>query len=383
MSINRVLIAHQATIPHYRVPFYEAVERLRPDWWEFSVIYDVGKARDRSFMEIDHASLGFPIRHSQAYTLKLFGKQISFQPFVFKGSKYDLLVMGGELNNVSYPLCYFWRCHGKRIAYWGHGKDVSVANARGLKALAEQIKIWLAGRADGFFAYTNGVRDYMVSKGVDHNKIYVLNNTIDIIKQRGVFEKLISQREELRAHAGLRGKKVLLFVGRLNRQKRLKLLFDAIRVLRSMDESYYLLIIGAGDVSVISELRKTCGESAFRYLGVVSDDDIGQFYVASDLFAFPGSAGLGPIQALCFDLTTAVIDSSVHSPEYEYLNHENALIFPERSTADEYARGIKALLDDRGRWGELRAQAWPSIRHLTIENMAHNFINGVNAIFKT
>jgi hypothetical protein len=76
-----------------------------------------------------------------------------------------------------------------------------------------------------------------------------------------------------------------------------------------------------------------------------------------------------------------VIDSRVHSPEYEYLNHNNALILPQGSGAQEYASAIIALLQDRAKWNELRVQAWPSIRHLTIENMAQNFINGVNSIF--
>ena len=148
------------------------------------------------------------------------------------------------------------------------------------------------------------------------------------------------------------------------------------------DESYYLVVIGAGDLPSLTSFRKKCGESSFRYLGVVPDDDIGRFYVASDLYAFPGAVGLGPIQALCFDLTSAVIDSPVHSPEYEYLNHDNALILPEGSTAEQYARAIMALLEDRARWANLRAHAWPSIRHLTIENMAQNFIAGVNSILQ-
>jgi glycosyltransferase involved in cell wall biosynthesis len=383
MGTKKILIAHQSTIPHYRVPFFEAVERLRPEAWEFSVIYDVGKARDRFFMEFERGSVNFQVKQSHAYTLRLAGKQISFQTFFFDGSKYDLLVTGGELNNISYPLCYLWRYYGKRVAYWGHGKDVSVANPQGIKAIAEQTKIWLSRRADGFFAYTNGVRDYMVSNGVDRGKIFVLQNTIDIVKQRAVFEKLICQRENLRSQAGFSDKKVLLYVGRLNRQKRLDLLFDAFHVLRKMDESYHLVIIGAGDASVLSRLKEKCGESAFRYLGVVPDDEIGRSYVASDLFAFPGAVGLGPLQALCFDLTSAVIDSPVHSPEYEYLNRDNALILTEGSTAEKYAIAIKALLEDRARWADLRDHAWPSIKHLTIENMAQNFISGVNSILQT
>ncbi len=37
MSVKRVLIAHQSTIPHYRVRFYQEVERLRPKWLAFPV----------------------------------------------------------------------------------------------------------------------------------------------------------------------------------------------------------------------------------------------------------------------------------------------------------------------------------------------------------
>jgi glycosyltransferase involved in cell wall biosynthesis len=104
--------------------------------------------------------------------------------------------------------------------------------------------------------------------------------------------------------------------------------------------------------------------------------------VLSDLYTFPGAVGLGPLQALCFDLTSAVIHSSIHNPEYEYLSRYNALIVPEGATPKQYTEAISALLKDRVRWTELRDHAWPSIKHLTIENMAQNFIRGVNQILR-
>jgi glycosyltransferase involved in cell wall biosynthesis len=288
--------------------------------------------------------------------------------------------MGSELNNLSYPLSYLWRLQGKRVAYWGHGRDLSVVNARGIKAIAEQTKIWLTRRADGFFAYTNGVRDYMVNNGVNQSKIFVLHNTIDIIKQRSLFDKVISQRKDLRSQAGFTGKKVLLFVGRLNRQKQLHLLFDTFYVLRRLDDSYHLVIIGGGETRLVDGLRQRCGNQSFTYIGAT--EDISRFCVASDLFVFPGAVGLGPLQALCFDLTPAVIHSRLHGPEYEYLNSDNALILPEGSTVEEYGLAIKALLEDRARWSDLRAHAWPSIKHLTIKDMAQNFIHGVNSMLQ-
>ena len=382
MTARKVLIAHQSTIPHYRVPFYEAVERLRPKWWEFSVVYDTAQARNKSFLGFDHGSVAFPLKKSRTYAVKLAGKQLSFQTFPFEASKYDLLVLGSELNNLSYPISYLWRSRGKSIAFWGHGRDSSVVNPKGFKALGERTKVWLTRRADGFFAYTNGVRDYMANNGVDRRKIFVLHNTIDIAKQRVLFESLIPRRESLRSQAGLNGKKVLLFVGRLNRRKHLDTLFEAFHALRKMDRSYHLIIVGAGEASILQKLRDTCGEESFRYVGTVPYADIGHYYVISDLYTFPGAVGLGPLQALCFDLNSAVIDSPIHNPEYEYLGSHNALILPEGSTSERFALAINGLLEDRPRWAELRAQAWPSIRHLTIENMAANFIAGVSSILQ-
>jgi L-malate glycosyltransferase len=380
MSIKRVLIAHQSTIPHYRVPFYEAVERLRPNWWEFSVVYDPVQARDNSFLTFDHNRVNFQIVQNCSYTLKLAGKRLVFQPFVLAGSKYDLFIVGSELKNVSYPISYLWRFFGKSVAYWGHGRDFSIETPRGLKALAERSKIWLTRWADGFFAYTFSVRDYMASNRVDQTKIFVLQNTIDINSQRALFHKLRPERCALKAQMGLHGKKVLLFVGRLTRQKRLDLLIDAFAFLRNVDESFHLLIIGGGDVSFLQDVKERCGENSVTYFAGM--DDISRACIVSDLYVLPGAIGLGPIHALCFDLTPVVIHSNTHKPEYEYLNDNNALILPERSTSEQLGLAINALVVDRAKKASLRAGAWPSIKHLTIENMARNFISGVNSILQ-
>ena len=102
----------------------------------------------------------------------------------------------------------------------------------------------------------------MVSNGVDRSKIFVLHNTIDITSQRSLFDKLIQERERLRSEAGLNGKNVLLFVGRLTGRKQLNFLFDAFHVLRKTDESYHLMIIGGGEtINLLHSLRKKCGDT--------------------------------------------------------------------------------------------------------------------------
>ena len=71
MSVKRILIAHQSTIPHYRVRFYQEVERLRPDWWDFTVVYDAEASKKKFFLALDHETFGFNIKHVRTHAFKI------------------------------------------------------------------------------------------------------------------------------------------------------------------------------------------------------------------------------------------------------------------------------------------------------------------------
>lgn len=380
MSVKRILIAHQSTIPHYRVRFYQEVERLRPRWWNFTVVYDANETKKNFFIELDHKTFGFDVKCVRTHGFKIRNTHFQFQSFPFTAWKYDLIVVGNSVHNISYPLTYLWRFLGKPVAYWGQGRDTSVERPTGFKRLGEQVKVWATCRSDGFFAYTKSVHDFMVQQGLNEHKIFTLYNTIDIEKLRSIFEEQIRSRDDYRKSEGLEDKKVLLFVGRLNERKRLDLLIEAFAILRKRDPQYHLIVIGGGDTSYISLLEEKCGKASISYKGAVSEEDINYFYMISDLYMFPGACGLGPVQALCFDLTPAVIDSQIHNPEYEYLNEKNSIICHRSVNPEAYADAIDTHLQDIEQWQRVRAQAWPSIRHLTVENMAANFVHGVNTL---
>lgn len=380
MTTKKVLVAHQSTIPYYRIAFYQAVERLRPSWWEFSVVYDEQEARQVFLRVPNPEDFTFPTETCQTFSVRLCGKRLILQTFPLKSWKYDLVIVGSALDNLSYPLTFFARLLGTAVAYWGHGRDCSVKRATGIERLEEKTKIWLARKSNGFFAYTQGVRDYMTFSGVENKKIFTLYNTIDIERQRQNYEKMILQRDSLRKEHKLEGKKVLLFVGRFHKQKGLDFLVKTFSFLKKKDSSYHMLLVGGGDLSFFEELKVQCGVDSVSYGGVVYDDSIGDYYVMSDIYVIPGAVGLGPLQALCYDLTPAVIESDLHKPEYEYLNKENALVVCSNATPEDYGLSIDDLLSNYDLWKRMRMQAWPSIRHLTIASMAKNFVDGVDRI---
>jgi glycosyltransferase involved in cell wall biosynthesis len=234
----RVLIAHQSAIPHYRVPFYRALQRLKPDWWSFAVVYDPEPSRNRRvFVEpVAEADLDFPLERTTTWNLPLV-KGVRYQPFLSRARRYDLLVLEDAFNNLTYPLATLLLRRRLPVAFWGHGRDVRASRATGLKRFLEDRKLRWARRAAGFFAYTDGVRDFLVGHGVAEHKIFVLHNTIDIQAHRREFESLRGSREETRRRLGLEGRRVLLYVGRIKRDKKLELLAAAVRDLRRRDPS--------------------------------------------------------------------------------------------------------------------------------------------------
>lgn len=376
----RILIAHQSTIPHYRVPFYQNVQMLKPDWWDFEVIYDKKESLRHFFMNPEESNFNFKIKPSSGINIDFLGRKLSIQAFPFFSLGYDLVIVGQALNNISYPFTFIRKLIGKPIAYWGQGRDLYTIRKSLLKKITESFKLFLTNLADGFFSYTEGVKEYLVKQGIRPEKIFALQNTMDIEAQRNIYLNLFGNRDELRQQFNVRDKKVLLYVGRFNREKRVDLIVDAFTHLYKADNNYILFVVGGGDKKLLQPAVEVCGSDSIRHFGVVPDSEIGKFFVMADLFVIAGSVGLNVIQAMCYNLIPVVIDSPHQSPEYEYLNNSNSIILPQNSTALEYANSIDDLFSNSQTKHSLEANLWHSIKNLTIKQMAQNFVNGVNQL---
>ena len=378
--MKKVLIAHQSTIPHYRVPFYNALEKARSSDWCFSVVFDSNEFVEPIYFQepIFPKDIDFPLLDVGTLTVKIGSVRLSYQSFLHQLSQYDLIIVENAVNNLAYPFAQFAQFFGKKFAYWGHGRDLSLAKESGvIKHIAEQVKIWLVHQADGFFAYSPSVKAYLIEKGLPAEKLFVVNNSIDIVKQRLYFEKYKDQRDEIRHSFRVDGKKVLLFVGRLSHNKRISFLLDAFRVLLHTNEGYHLFIVGSGDVQPNVEGI----EDHVTLFGSQTELDIlAPIYVASDIYVITGAAGLGPLQANCFDLPSMVIDSPFHGPEIDYLTPKNGLLLPNDTTPIEYAETISQVFSTQGLLGQFEGKVWESVSHLTIENMAKLFALGVEKI---
>lgn len=379
--MKRILIAHQSTIPHYRLPFYNTLQKMKPDDWEFDVVYDSDEGEKKRFFSesIDLQRVTFPLHDTNTISIRNGNSRVTFQDFIFRSSKYDLIIVEQALNNLSYPIVQLRMLRGRKVALWGHGRQISAINPSLGKKATEFLKRRLLKASSGFFAYTDGIKNYLEGKGYESEKIFVLNNTIDIIQQREYFDRYVEKRAEIKRKQNLEGKKVLLFVGRFNHTKKLDFLIRSVNVLFSKRDDFRLLLVGDGNKSFFDQLQK---QEFVQLLGSITDlEELAPLYCISDLFVFPGQVGLGPLQALCYDLPTMTIASEKHMPEFEYLNEANSKVLPKDANEVDFALAIENFFSGNEH-AEMKREIWRSIKHLTLENMALNMIRGINQLVK-
>ena len=139
--MKRILIAHQSTIPHYRVPFYNSLEQQRPSAWSFDVVFDPSEVtRKRFYAEpVYSTDFKFPILPVKTIMLNSGGKKVCYQTFLRAAAEYDLLVLENAVNNLTYPLSHLYKFTGKRDVYRGHGKNRSFQKLNLRPRLAESL----------------------------------------------------------------------------------------------------------------------------------------------------------------------------------------------------------------------------------------------------
>jgi hypothetical protein len=92
----------------------------------------------------------------------------------------------------------------------------------------------------------------------------------------------------------------------------------------------------------------------------------------------PGLVGLGVLDAFAMRLPVITCDLPYHSPEIEYLEHENnGLVLATDTSPELFGAEVTSLLLDRHRLRRLTSGAIQSAQRFSVEAMAERFANGV------
>jgi len=149
--------------------------------------------------------------------------------------------------------------------------------------------------AKAFCVVSNFYRDLAESFGVKPNIIH-------IIPPETVIEYDPEKVEELEKLYRPTNEKIILYVGRLETEKGVRLLIDAFRNVKERDVK--LMIIGTGRLE--NDVKKACeDDERIIYLGYVPHGEIGNYYALADIVVLPSIVpegyGLVIVEAMSFN----------------------------------------------------------------------------------
>ena len=300
----------QRVLPHYRAAFFDNLA-VRCDEG-----LDLFAGMPRAAESIQTAEALASVRWSRGQNVHLLGGraylcvQRGLEAWLAHADP-DVLVLEANSRYLSSPRAIAWmERRGRPVLGWGLG-------APGRGALAGWFRRRFLRRLSGVIAYsTRGAAEYAAA-GVPVDRIWVAPNAV---------ERPLA-KPPARSPAVRRPMRVL-FVGRLQRRKRVDALLTACAAVRPGPEVW---IVGDGPDRdrLVSIAARAFPMAVFS--GAVHGEDLRALLDAADLFVLPGTGGLALQQALARALP--VIAAEGDGSQEDMVTPENGWLVPPGRTA--------------------------------------------------
>lgn len=307
----------------YRYAIFKRLSDCRSNGFELTIYADTDedipglKLVDSKYCDKDYSNGGISwVRIKNIAIRNICFWQTGLFRLAFFG-EHGVHVYWGEAQRLSTWLsAIFSRIRGKRVVFWGHG----------LYGNEGRFKAWVRCNfyriANAHLVYSDYGKDLLLGRGFEADRIHVIKNSLDFRKQNEFFLNESIKATLTKSELFSEKDRVLLFVGRLEPQKRLHLLLEALVILNEEhQERYKLMIIGTG--SQHDALLKLADEANISedvlFYGACYDDKIlAPLIMMADICLSPGEVGLTALHSLIYG--TPVIthgNFSEQMPEFE------------------------------------------------------------------
>lgn len=209
-------------------------------------------------------------------------------------------------------------------------------------------------RAELVFPISDQMRETLTHYGIPRKRMVTLPEGVDTSIIPAEYD---DTAKEIRNKLGLEGKKVLIYVGTLNRFRQLDLLLRALKQARELVPDVHLLVVGGGKVANdLSWLKKTADELGVKnsvdFTGRVPRSEVPGYIRTADigLSPFPPNRVLinnSPIKILEYlALEIPCVASNIPSQRQVIEESQGGLCVSH--TEEEFAKAITKLLNLSG-----------------------------------
>jgi glycosyltransferase involved in cell wall biosynthesis len=259
---------------------------------------------------------------------------------------YDAYILYGEMHSISnWIAAIICKIRKKPLLFWGHGLYGDEGPFK------KSIRLLYYKLADCHLVYGNRSRELMISSGFKQDRVSTVYNSLDYNTHRKLYEEkknteLHNLKIKLFPHTS--DIPVIIFIGRLTREKKILYLLRAINISRKKGNYYNCLIVGGG--SEIDSLRQESeylgiAQSVYFY-GPCYDETINsELIMISECCVSPGNIGLTAIHSM--SLGTPVIthrNMSNQGPEAEAVIEELTGLFFDEDNVESLSETIDNLI---------------------------------------
>lgn len=289
----------------------------------------------------------------------------------------DVLVLHGYGRATNLVALAVAKMLGARVLMRG---DTRGSAHRPRSAVRAAIKRTLFRLVDGCIAIGSDNRDYYRTLGVAERRISFSPMSVD----NDAFALRARDRDiradERRALGVGDATTLVLYAGKLTRQKRIGDLIEAFRRVRH-DTDAVLVIAGSGpDESRLRELASGMRDRV-RFLGFRNQTELPRVYAAADLFVLPSgdeSWGLVVNEAMAAGLAVIVSDDIGAAPDLVD-GKDTGIVYP-CGDVDRLAEALERLLAAPAERERMGRNAAKLIERWSIDASAHGIADAVRAI---
>jgi glycosyltransferase involved in cell wall biosynthesis len=367
--MKKVVIV-QKTLVQYRIEFFEGLRAaLQREGVALTLIY--GKMTNEDGLKKDEVDLPWS-KFVANQTIKLGPLQLLWQPCLNELRGQDLIIV----ESANKLLLNYWLMFSRhfsrfKLAFWGHGRNLQ----DNPHSLANRFKTYFVKRCDWWFAYTAGVKQYLIDIAYPSGQITAVQNAIDTRALREAYAQLsAAETEALRAELGINSEQVGIYCGGMYPEKRIDFLLECSQRIKAQVPDFHLIFIGSGvDAPLVA--AAAAQYDWIHYLGPKFGRDRVKYFKISALFLMPGLVGLGILDAFALETPIVTTTYPFHSPEIEYLeNDQNGLMVD--NTVEAYADAVSGLLRS-GAYRNMLEHCRQSSTRYSIEQMIDNYKNGI------
>lgn len=274
----------------------------------------------------------------------------------------DVLILEANPRLLSNAQAIAWmRRLGRPTVGWGLGLPTG---GRRLTRLRQWLRQKALSGLDALIAYsTQGAAEYRAAGFLDE-RVFVAPNAVAAAPAHP------PQRPSLAGHPPR-----LLFVGRLQKRKRVDLLLLASRAL---DKPLELWIVGDGPARPHLERLAARVFPQARFLGAIHGPALREIFEQVDLLVLPGTGGLAVQQGMAHGLPVIVAEGD--GTQHDLVNAENGWLIPEGNLS-ALQQALLDALSDPSRLRRMGLASYYRVRdQYDLQAMVQVFVQALRAV---